>query len=111
MIFWEFFAETLSANIEAKEYFKAMFQHILVDEMQDTNSVQWRILEQMANPALLYCVGDDAQSIYAFRGAEIKNIQNFNSRIDNTETLKLSINYRSNNKIWIWQIGSYKNLR
>ena len=63
--------------------------------MQDTNPLQWLILEGLRDPALLFCVGDDAQSIYSFRGADFKNVHYFTSRIPNSTILRLEKNYRS----------------
>ncbi len=53
------------------------YDHILVDEMQDTNPIQWLILDGLRDDARLFCVGDDAQSIYAFRGADFENVHSF----------------------------------
>lgn len=78
---------------------KALYGHILVDEMQDTNPVQWRLLDLLRDPAQLYCVGDDAQSIYAFRGADFRNVHAFRERVADAEVLKLTENYRSTQEI------------
>ncbi len=78
---------------------KASFDFILVDEIQDTNVIQWLILEQLSKPALLYCVGDDAQNIYGFRGATPENTRHFLNRVENSVKLKLTINYRSTQAI------------
>ena len=74
---------------------RSMYDHILVDEMQDTNPLQWQVLQELKDPAKLFCVGDDAQSIYAFRGADFRNVHAFTSRIPNSEILRLEENYRS----------------
>jgi len=71
------------------------YDHILVDEMQDTNPLQWRILDGLRDPAKLFCVGDDAQSIYAFRGADFRNVHSFQKRVPDSVVLKLEDNYRS----------------
>lgn len=71
------------------------YDHILVDEMQDTNPLQWRILDGLKDPAKLFCVGDDAQSIYAFRGADFRNVHSFQKRVPDSVVLKLEDNYRS----------------
>lgn len=76
-----------------------MYDHVLVDEMQDTNPLQWLILDGMRDPAQLYCVGDDAQSIYAFRGADFRNVHSFQDRIPEAVVLKLDQNYRSTQEI------------
>ncbi len=72
------------------------FQHILVDEYQDTNHVQYMIIKKLAsNNEFVYVVGDDAQSIYSFRGATIRNILNFKNDYPDYKLFKLEQNYRS----------------
>lgn len=78
---------------------RALYDEILVDEMQDTNPVQWRLLDLLRDPANLYCVGDDAQSIYAFRGADFRNVHAFTERVPDAAVLKLTENYRSTQEI------------
>lgn len=92
------FVSGLEQNQELKKRISGLFQHILVDEMQDTNPLQWKILHALSN-AHLFCVGDDAQSIYAFRGADFKNVHEFTKRLDNAQVLKLQENYRSTQEI------------
>lgn len=76
------------------------FRFILVDEYQDTNKVQQMIVEQLSKENQKVCVvGDDAQSIYAFRGANIDNILNFNNIYPNSKLFKLEQNYRSTQNI------------
>ena len=80
--------------------YQEMFQYILVDEYQDTNRSQHLIIELLAKAHNRVCVvGDDAQSIYAFRGANIANILNFRSSIPGTKLFKLEQNYRSTQTI------------
>jgi DNA helicase-2/ATP-dependent DNA helicase PcrA len=75
-------------------------EYILVDEYQDTNSVQFAFLNILAGPSGNLCVvGDDDQSIYAFRGAEISNILNFEKYFKNVREIKLTVNYRSTEAI------------
>ncbi|MBL0691265.1 MAG: ATP-dependent helicase [SAR324 cluster bacterium] len=93
------FANRVAKDKELAQIFKKAYDHVLVDEIQDTNVIQWRILENLVNPAWLYCVGDDAQSIYSFRGANLANLQEFTRRVKNSEKLKLTINYRSTQSI------------
>lgn len=93
------FAQRIHEEPRIREQLSTVFDHILVDEMQDTNPVQFRILEGLMNPALLFCVGDDAQSIYKFRGADFKNVHSFSSRIPNSQILRLEENYRSTQEI------------
>ncbi len=76
------------------------FKYILVDEYQDTNFAQYTIIKQLAARFENICVvGDDAQSIYAFRGANIENILNFKTDYPDTRTFKLEQNYRSTKNI------------
>ena len=76
------------------------FKNILVDEYQDTNHVQQKIVWQLSKENLRVCaVGDDAQSIYAFRGANIDNILNFQKQFPGTQLFKLEQNYRSTQSI------------
>ena len=80
--------------------YQNMFRYILVDEYQDTNFVQYIIIKQLAARFENICVvGDDAQSIYAFRGANIQNILNFRSDYPDVRTFKLEQNYRSTQNI------------
>ena len=74
-------------------------QHILIDEFQDTNLLQYDLIKLLLNNNQnLFCVGDDDQSIYAWRGAKIENIINFPNEF-NCEVVRLTKNYRSNNSI------------
>ncbi len=82
------------------ERYQQLFQFILVDEYQDTNKAQHYIVEMLSKLHHRVCVvGDDAQSIYSFRGANIANILNFNQSIPNTRVFKLEQNYRSTQTI------------
>ncbi len=89
------FASRLQADSALRQRLKSLFDHILVDEMQDTNPLQWLILDGLRDPARLFCVGDDAQSIYAFRGADFRNVHAFTRRVPNAAVLRLEENYRS----------------
>ncbi len=76
------------------------YQYIMVDEYQDTNELQYKLLKQLCNNHNNICVvGDDDQSIYGWRGATIKNILTFGETFENAITIKLEENYRSTNKI------------
>lgn len=63
--------------------------------MQDTNPLQWALLQPLVGKVKLFCVGDDAQSIYGFRGADFENIHHFKERVPDAEVLTLQMNYRS----------------
>lgn len=93
------FVKGLEANSKLRDRIAGLYQHVLVDEMQDTNPLQWRILQALSAQAQLFCVGDDAQSIYAFRGADFRNVHEFETRLPNSTTLKLQENYRSTQEI------------
>ena len=80
--------------------YQNIFQYILVDEYQDTNHAQYSIIQQLSNLYHNICVvGDDAQSIYSFRGANISNIINFKTDYKGAQILKLEQNYRSTKNI------------
>ena len=93
------FAKKLHEDLSIRKQLRGLYDHILVDEMQDTNPLQWLILEGLKDPAKLFCVGDDAQSIYAFRGADFRNVHSFHKRIPDCVVLKLEDNYRSTQEI------------
>ena len=92
--------EMLKNNPKILEYYDGRFQNIMVDEFQDTNTLQFNLLK-LINGATgsLYAVGDDDQSIYGWRGARSKNIQHFKDEFNNVEIFKLEQNYRSTEKI------------
>lgn len=92
-------AMAMKKSPEVRQFIAAHYRHILVDEMQDTNPLQYLLLEQFAPHCSLFCVGDDAQSIYAFRGADFKTIHNFSDRFPGAQVKKLTINYRSSQEI------------
>ncbi len=86
---------------EQRETHGKMFRHILIDEMQDTNAVQVGVVETIAaaGPGNLTAVGDDAQSIYRFRGADYDNVLRFNERHPAAKLFQLDVNYRSTPQI------------
>lgn len=87
-------------NKEAAAYYQDVFQYVLVDEYQDTNYVQYRLVRMLAMPQNHICVvGDDAQSIYSFRGADIRNILHFREGYQDARLFKLERNYRSTRNI------------
>lgn len=89
----------LSQHKELAEKYQQRFQYILVDEFQDTNQVQYETLKILALHQNLCVIGDDAQSIYAFRGATIHNILSFTKHYPEAQTIKLEQNYRSTKHI------------
>jgi DNA helicase-2/ATP-dependent DNA helicase PcrA len=93
------FGEKLHQDSSIRTQLRSRYDHILVDEMQDTNPLQWLILDGLKDPAKLFCVGDDAQSIYAFRGADFQNVHSFQDRVPDSIVLKLEDNYRSTQEI------------
>ncbi len=85
---------------EILERYQFRFRYILVDEYQDTNRVQYRLIKELAARYRNICVvGDDAQSIYGFRGADIRNILDFESDYPDARTFRLEQNYRSTQTI------------
>ena len=90
----------LRDNAEARREIASRFDYILVDEYQDTNYSQYLILKKLAAPHHNLCVvGDDSQSIYAFRGAQIQNILNFQKDYPESKIIRLERNYRSTRNI------------
>ena len=95
-----FTQDLLIQNREIRAELGRRWQHLLIDEYQDTNAVQARLVELLAtghNNVMV--VGDDAQSIYRFRGARIENILEFPRKFKNVQTVKLEENYRSTQSI------------
>lgn len=75
------------------------YDEILIDEMQDTNPLQWAIIDPLVAHTRFYCVGDDAQSIYGFRGADFASIHSFGERVPGARVFRLEDNYRSTQEI------------
>lgn len=87
-------------NPEVLKHYQQRFAHVLVDEFQDTNAVQYAWLQLLAKGTQsLMVVGDDDQSIYGWRGAKIENIQSFTQDFPQAQTFRLEQNYRSTNTI------------
>ena len=92
--------ELFEREPEVLAYYQEIFRYVLVDEYQDTNYVQYLLVKQLAAPQNNICVvGDDAQSIYSFRGADIRNILGFQQNYSNARLFKLEQNYRSTQTI------------
>jgi DNA helicase-2/ATP-dependent DNA helicase PcrA len=90
----------LESNETIRKNLSEQYKYIMIDEYQDTNSLQADIIRLLASShSNVMAVGDDAQSIYSFRGADFKNIMNFPSLFENTKIIKLEQNYRSTQKI------------
>ncbi|EHU9451207.1 DNA helicase II [Vibrio vulnificus] len=92
--------ELLRENKFIREHYQARFKHILVDEFQDTNNIQYAWLRMMAGPEChVMIVGDDDQSIYGWRGAKVENIEKFTLEFPSVNTIRLEQNYRSTKTI------------
>ena len=91
----ELWYELLVSNPDVLDYYRRRFKNILVDEYQDTNKLQSAILDLIADRGQISAVGDDAQCIYSWRGAEIDNILTFKERFPAANIYKIERNYRS----------------
>ncbi len=92
--------ELLARNEPLREHYRGRFRHILVDEFQDTNRLQYRWLKLFAGPqSCVFAVGDDDQSIYAFRGAHVGNMADFEREFRIEQVIRLEQNYRSQGNI------------
>ncbi|WP_373378223.1 UvrD-helicase domain-containing protein [Cupriavidus nantongensis] len=96
--------ELLRYNDAIRQHYQHRFRHVLVDEFQDTNVLQYQWLKLLAgygtqNPAAVFAVGDDDQSIYAFRGANVGNMRDFEHEFRVRRMIKLEQNYRSHGHI------------
>ncbi len=90
----------LNSNPEIRERYQMQFQHVLVDEYQDTNKIQSEFIDLLAGyHRQVMAVGDDAQSIYSWRGADFQNILTFPERYPGTQMVKIELNYRSTPEI------------
>lgn len=92
-------AKGLKKNEDARNFIASKYDHILVDEMQDSNPLQYELLRSFSEKCCLFCVGDDAQSIYGFRGADFYSIHKFKTIFSDSEVCKLIRNYRSTQEI------------
>ena len=92
--------ELFESDSELLEKYQKRFRYILIDEYQDTNHAQYKVTKMLADKHHNLCVvGDDAQSIYSFRGADISNILNFKQDYTNAHQVPLEQNYRSTKSI------------
>ncbi|MFC3638305.1 ATP-dependent helicase, partial [Camelimonas fluminis] len=92
--------ELLETNTGVRRYYQTMFRMVLIDEYQDTNATQEHLIRLMLNPQVnITCVGDEDQSVYGWRGAEIKNILTFQGRYNGANVIKLEQNFRSTSSI------------
>ena len=92
--------QLFQTQADVLEYYQERFRYIMVDEYQDTNTVQFELIRLLASKYRNLCVvGDDDQSIYKFRGANIKNILNFEHVFEDAKVIKLEQNYRSTSNI------------
>lgn len=93
-------ARLLNDKVEVRERWQGRFRHILIDEYQDTNRIQYEMLRLLVNKERNICVvGDDWQSIYSWRGADFTNILNFERDFPGAKVIKLEENYRSTQNI------------
>jgi DNA helicase-2/ATP-dependent DNA helicase PcrA len=92
--------ELLSRNTALRDHYRQRFSHVLIDEFQDTNPLQYQWLKQLSTAQTgVFAVGDDDQSIYAFRGADVANMKRFESEFGVQHLVKLEQNYRSHGHI------------
>lgn len=91
--------ELMRSHSALRDHYQGRFRHTLVDEFQDTNLVQYEWLKVFGAGGQLFVVGDDDQSIYGWRGAEVENILRFETDFPGTHTVRLEQNYRSTGRI------------
>ncbi len=96
LVYW---LEILQTQEQVARYYQDRFQHILVDEYQDTNRIQAQIIDLIGARDQIMVVGDDAQSIYSWRGANYENILHFPDNHENTRLFRIETNYRSTPEI------------
>lgn len=95
----EVIAAAMTENPALAHSIASRYDEVLIDEGQDLNPLQWRIIDAMVPHTRIFMVGDDGQSIYAFRGADFESIHSFTKRIPDSQVLKLEENYRSRQAI------------
>ena len=95
----------LREHADIREYWRNRFRYVTVDEFQDTNGLQMRLIQQLVGEPYNICVvGDDDQSIYGWRGAEVANILQFERFFPNPKIIRLEENYRARRLFWRWRI-------
>ncbi len=95
----ELWLELLRKAPDVAAYFNNRFRHVLVDEYQDTNTIQSQLIDALAPHHRVMAVGDDAQCIYSWRGADFENLMTFEERHPGTRILRIETNYRSTPQI------------
>lgn len=94
------FLKVLDTDADVRGKFQERFKYILVDEYQDVNNLQVQVVDRLLTPnTQLFCVGDDWQSIYGFRGSEVEHIVRFKDRYPEAHVLPFTLNYRSSSTI------------
>ncbi|HYC71968.1 MAG TPA: ATP-dependent helicase [Opitutaceae bacterium] len=101
----ELWLRLLTSDRTVAEYFTHRFRHVLVDEYQDTNTIQSQIVDLIAGHHQVMAVGDDAQCIYTWRGADVENILTFPDRHAGTQIYRIETNYRSTPEILTFANG------
>ena len=101
----ELWLQLLTEKPDIAEYFNHRFRHVLVDEYQDTNTIQAQIVDRLASHHRVMAVGDDAQCIYSWRGADFENIMSFPDRHEGTVIHRIETNYRSTPEILAFANG------
>lgn len=91
--------DTMENNEEIRNAIKNRFDYIMIDEFQDTSKSQYHLIKLLLKDNNIFCVGDDDQSIYEWRGAYVGNILNFSKEFDGCQVFKMEQNYRSTNAI------------
>jgi DNA helicase II / ATP-dependent DNA helicase PcrA len=101
----ELWLQLLTEKPDIAEYFNHRFRHVLVDEYQDTNTIQAQLVDKLAGHHRVMAVGDDAQCIYSWRGADFENIMSFPERHAGTVIHRIETNYRSTPEILAFANG------
>ncbi len=101
----ELWLRLLTDAPDVAQYFNHRFRHVLVDEYQDTNTIQAQIVDKLAGHHRVMAVGDDAQCIYSWRGADFENIMTFPDRHEGTVIHRIETNYRSTPEILTFANG------